>query len=73
MLFIHPMWFHESQRLGQRACTPVGYALHGIAELIGFAGLLALLVAAIVVVWKGLLTASRADSSGFSRCRLASA
>jgi hypothetical protein len=43
MLFIHPMWDHESQRIGKQKCTPAGYALHVIAELIGFLGLLLLL------------------------------
>jgi hypothetical protein len=43
MLFFFPMWDHESQRLGKRKCTPLGYALHGIAETIGFVGLLLIL------------------------------
>lgn len=42
MLFIHPMWDHESQRIGMQKCYPLGYAIHGIGELIGFLGLLAL-------------------------------
>jgi hypothetical protein len=53
MLFIHPMWDHESQRIGKQKCTPMGYAIHVIAELIGFMGLLLLLVAPVVWVWKG--------------------
>jgi len=40
MLFIYPMWDHESQRIGKRKCTPLGYVLHTIAELMGFIGLL---------------------------------
>jgi hypothetical protein len=50
MLFIHPMWDNESQRIGKQKCTPIGYMLHGIAELIGFGGLLLLL--ALPVGWK---------------------
>jgi hypothetical protein len=46
MLFIHPMWDSEYQRIGKQKCTPVGYALHVIAELIGFVGLLLLIVTA---------------------------
>jgi hypothetical protein len=37
------MWDHESQRLGKKRCTPLGYALHEIAELLGFIGLLLLI------------------------------
>ena len=40
MLFIYPMWDNESQRIGKQKCTPKGYNLHVIAELLGFIGLL---------------------------------
>jgi hypothetical protein len=43
MLFIYPMWDNESQRVGKQKCTPLGYMLHGIGELLGFLGLLLLL------------------------------
>ena len=43
MLFIHPMWDHESQRIGMQRCYPLAYDIHGIGELIGFLGLLVLL------------------------------
>ena len=49
MLFIHPMWYSESQRLGKQKCTPTGYTLHVIAELIGFVGLLLLLVVPLIL------------------------
>lgn len=49
MLFIHPMWDNESQRIGKQKCTPDGYRLHVIAELLGFAGLLSLL--AVMIFW----------------------
>jgi hypothetical protein len=51
MLFIHPMWDNECQRIGKRRCTPVGYALHGIAELIGYLGLLMLIAMPAVLVY----------------------
>jgi len=35
-MFINPMWFHESQRIGKQRCTPTGYTLHLISDLIGF-------------------------------------
>lgn len=54
MLFIHPMWDHESQRIGKQRCSPVGYALHGIAELIGFTGLLLLLVMPLDLAYKAI-------------------
>jgi hypothetical protein len=34
MLFIHPMWDSETERLGKKACTPTGYALHGLADTV---------------------------------------
>ena len=43
MLFMYPMYDHESQRIGKQRCTPLGYRLHVIAELLGFIGLLLLL------------------------------
>lgn len=42
MLFIHPMWDHESQRIGMQKCYPLAYEIHAIGELIGFLGLLTL-------------------------------
>jgi len=61
MLFIHPMWDHESQRIGKRKCTPAGYALHVIGEMIGFFGLQFRFVVPGVVVrkwWAGTLEPS---------------
>jgi hypothetical protein len=52
MLFLHPMRDHESQRIGTQKCTPIGYRLHVIAEFIGFVGILLLLAAAVVLVFK---------------------
>jgi hypothetical protein len=52
MLFMHPMWDNESQRIGKQKCTPIGYTLHAVAELVGFVGLLLLLILLIVLVWK---------------------
>jgi hypothetical protein len=50
MLFIHPMWDHESQRLGKYHCTPAGYALHVIADCVGLAGLLLVFIAPALLV-----------------------
>ena len=54
MLFIHPMWDHESQRIGKQKCTPLGYALHGIADLLGLVGLLLLLGLGVYLAYKGI-------------------
>lgn len=54
MLFIHPTWDNESERLGKQKCTPTGYTLHVIAELIGFVGLLLLLATPFMLAWKWL-------------------
>jgi len=43
MLFISPMWDNEAERIGKQKCTPVGYTLHGISDLMGLAALLLLL------------------------------
>ncbi len=38
MLFIHPMWDNESERVGMQKCTPLGYRLHHTGEGVGFFG-----------------------------------
>ena len=50
---MHPMWDNESQRLGKQKCTPTGYAIHVIGELLGFFGLLLLIGIIIYLVYKG--------------------
>lgn len=54
MLFIHPMWDSETQRVGMQRCTPAGYTVHAVGELIGFIGLLLVLATAGFLVWKAL-------------------
>jgi hypothetical protein len=54
MLFIFPMWDNESQRIGKQKCTPTGYALHAIAELLGFVGGLSFLGVAIFLGYRGI-------------------
>ena len=43
MLFIHPMWDSESQRIGMLKCWKTAYYVRGYGELVGFLGLLVLL------------------------------
>jgi len=61
MLFIHPMWDHESERLGKKKCTAAGYALHTVADLIGFIGLILLLCVFVFLVYKGITGGFRAS------------
>ena len=42
LMFINPMWDHESQRIGKQRCTPTGYTLHSISDLIGFIAIICL-------------------------------
>ncbi len=42
-MFIPRIWSDEVERIGKQRCTPLGYALQVIGDLIGFLGLLTLL------------------------------
>ncbi len=55
MLFINPMWDNESERIGKQRCTPFGYTLHVISDLIGFLGLLLLLATGAYVSYRGIV------------------
>jgi hypothetical protein len=50
MLFFHPMWDSENQRLGMRACTKLGYNLREFGDFIGFCGVFLLLTVPIYLV-----------------------
>lgn len=52
MLFIHPMWDNESQRIGKQKCTPFGYAIHGVADLV--VGLLLLIGTLVYLAHRGI-------------------
>ena len=54
-MFINPMWDNEAQRIGKQRCTPLGYALHGVSDLIGFAGLLLLLGTGAYLAYRGFV------------------
>ena len=60
-VFIFPMWDNESQRIGKQKCTPWGYIFHGIAELLGFIGLLLLLGIGVYLGYRGLSGTFRAS------------
>ena len=46
------MWDHESQRIGKRKCTALGYACHCTADVLGFVSLLLLLGSAAYFVYE---------------------
>lgn len=54
-LFIYPMWNSENQRLGMKACTPLGYAVRSIADISGFCGLIFLFVTLCHLIHRYLL------------------
>lgn len=53
-MFINPMWDSESQRIGKQRCTPTGYMLHVVSDLIGFIALICLLGTTIYLVYSGV-------------------
>ena len=53
-MFIPRMWSSEVERIGKQKCTPAGYVLHSIGDLIGFAGLLLLLALPLYLVYRGI-------------------
>jgi hypothetical protein len=54
MLFLHPMWDNESQRIGMQRCWKTAYLVHGYGELVGFLGLLALLGTIVYLAYQGI-------------------
>ena len=56
-MFIPRMWSNEVERIGKKRCTPLGYALQGIGDLIGFLGLLILAGMLIYLVYRGVVGA----------------
>ena len=43
-MLVPRIWSDEVERIGKQRCTPTGYSIQLIGELIGFVGLLMLLV-----------------------------
>jgi 4-amino-4-deoxy-L-arabinose transferase-like glycosyltransferase len=54
-MFIPRMWFDEVERIGKQRCTPAGYALQGLGELVGFVGLLLLLGVPVYMAYRGVV------------------
>jgi hypothetical protein len=61
MLFINPMWDNEAERIGKQRCTPLGYALHGISDLLGFVALLLFFGIAAYLGYCGIVGIFRAS------------
>lgn len=55
MIFIPRIWFSEVERIGKQKCTPVGYALQGVGDLVGFFGLLMLLGTPVYLVYRAIV------------------
>jgi hypothetical protein len=55
MIFFHPMWDSENQRLGLKSCAPLGYTIVGIGGLIGMLGFLALITVLVYLAYKQLV------------------
>ena len=53
-MFINPMWDNESQRIGKRKCTPIGYGLHVVSDLIGLVALLCLIGVPIYLAYAAI-------------------
>jgi len=51
-MFINPMWDNEVERIGKQKCTPLGYTLHVISDMLGFLGLVTILIIIGVMAWK---------------------
>jgi len=54
-MFINPMWDSESQRLGKQKCTPRGYRLHLVSDLVGFFALFLLLATFVYLRFRSAL------------------
>ena len=53
MIFIHPMWDSENERLGLKSCSPSGYTLVGVGDLIGtLLGFLALIAVPLYLAYR---------------------
>jgi hypothetical protein len=53
-MFIPRIWSGEIERIGKKRCTPFGYAVQGIGELIGFFGLITLLGTPLYLMYRGV-------------------
>ncbi len=53
-MFINPMWYDEVQRIGKKLCSPKGYLLHVISDLIGLLAIVCLIVVPVYLIYIGV-------------------
>lgn len=58
-MFINPMWFSESHRLGMQRCTRLGSFVRSVSDLIGLFSLLFLIGSAIYLIYRGVVGSFR--------------
>lgn len=56
-MFVPKMWFDEVERIGMQRCTPFGYALKAVGEVVGFAGLLLLVAMPVYLMQQAIVGA----------------
>ena len=54
-MFIPRIWSNEVERIGKQRCTPLGYTLQGIGDLVGFLGLLMFLGMPVYLIYRGVI------------------
>jgi hypothetical protein len=54
-MFIPRTWYDEVERIGKQKCTPFGYALQTVGDLIGLLALLVLLATPIYIIYRGIV------------------
>ena len=52
-MFVNPIWQDEVQRIGKQRCTPTGYLLHTISDMIGFVAIILLLTVVCCLIYSG--------------------
>ena len=54
-MFVPRIWFDEVERIGKQKCTPLGYALQGVGDIVGLLGLLMVLGMPVYLAYRGVV------------------
>jgi hypothetical protein len=54
-MFVPRIWFDEVERIGKQRCTPLGYVLQQIGDLVGIVGLLTVLGVPAYLGYRGAI------------------